>query len=330
MSEYKYRNLALQAGGVLGTAYVGAIQALTEKGILPNIDRVAGASAGAILGTLIALRFSPVEIERIMLDLDFSQFTDATNVLNVVRKYGFYAGDFFLKWMQDLIATKLTKTATFEDLINAGFGDLYIFATDLTTRGLREFSYRSTPDTQIASAVRASMSIPLFFEAWQFPDSIPDDHIYIDGGIMMPYPLYTFDYPPFTPVETHNEETLGISLKTGFSPVGLRKFSDFNEYIESLFESVSTMRISATNKLRTVTIDTLNISPTNFQISMADKKRLAKSGYDGVIDFFNKKEEDCVFLPEDVVEEINALTEVAEAASAQVEEAEAAAAPVSA
>lgn len=310
MSKYKYKNLALQAGGVLGTAYVGAVQALDEKGVLANLERVAGASAGAIMGTLIALRFSPVEIEEIMLNLDFSQFTDPTSMLNVVRNYGYYAGDFFYQWMQDLIAKKLTKDATFEDLVHAGFGDLYIFATDLTARGLREFSYRSTPDTKIAGAVRASMSIPFFFQAWKFPDAIPDDHIYIDGGLILPYPLWTFDYPPFTPVEAYNEETLGISLKTGFSPVGLEKSFDLREYVESLFEAVSTMRISARNKLRTVSVDTLNLSPTNFEISMPDKKRLAKSGYDAVTAFFNSKDEE-----ESIMDALRAVDKVATASA---------------
>ncbi|MEH2425092.1 MAG: patatin-like phospholipase family protein [Nostoc sp.] len=289
MAKHKYKNLALQAGGVLGTAYVGAVQALEEKGILESLERVAGASAGAIMGTLIALRFSPVEIEKIMLNLDFSNFTDPTNIVNLVQNYGYYAGDFFLQWMEDLIATKLTKTATFEDLVNAGFRDLYIFATDLTARGLREFSYRSTPDAQIASAVRASMSIPFFFQAWKFPNAIPDDHIYIDGGLILPYPLWTFDYPPFTSEEKHNVDTLGISLKSESSPDGLRKSFDMKEYVESLFEAVSSMRISSTNQLRTISVDTLSISPTNFEISMDDKRKLAKSGYDAVIAFFNEK-----------------------------------------
>ncbi|MGB3268247.1 MAG: patatin-like phospholipase family protein [Microcoleus sp.] len=301
MSKYNYKNLALQAGGVLGTAYVGAVQAMDERGTLNNLERVAGASAGAIVGTLIALRFTPVEIEEIMLNLDFSNFTDPTSILNIVRNYGYYAGDFFYKWMQEIVARKLTETATFEDLVNGGYADLYVFATDLTARGLREFSYRSTPDTQIAAAVRASMSIPFFFQAWRFPDSIPDDHYYVDGGIIQPYPLRTFDYPPFVPQEGFNEETLGISLKTGFSPVGLVKPFDMQEYVESLFESVSTMRISARNKLRTVSVDTLNISPTNFKISLENKKRLAKSGYDAIVTFFNNQDEEKdIFASEEV------------------------------
>ena len=114
MSSGNYKNLALQAGGVLGTAYVGVVQALSERGLLSKFERVAGASAGAIMGTLIALRFSAAEIEEIMVNLNLSEFTDPTSPINLVQNYGYYAGDVFYQWIQDIIARKLTKKATFE------------------------------------------------------------------------------------------------------------------------------------------------------------------------------------------------------------------------
>ncbi|XGV87459.1 MAG: patatin-like phospholipase family protein [Limnothrix sp. BL-A-16] len=291
MSSGNYKNLALQAGGVLGTAYVGVVQALSERGLLSKFERVAGASAGAIMGTLIALRFSAAEIEEIMVNLNLSEFTDPTSPINLVQNYGYYAGDVFYKWIQDIIARKLTTTATFADLVDAGFADLYIFGTDLTARGLREFSCRSTPDAQVAGAVRASMSIPFFFQAWQFPGGIPDNHYYVDGGLILPYPLWTFDYPPFISEDGYNEETLGVSLRTGFSPSGLEKSFDLKEYFESLFEAASSIRISSRNQERTITVDTLNLSPTDFNMSDENKMRLVKSGYDATVEFFKLKDE---------------------------------------
>mgnify|MGYP003484396654 CR=1 FL=1 len=50
-------------GGIKGFAYVGAIQALEEKGI--KFERVAGTSAGAILATFIAAGFNAQELEEI-------------------------------------------------------------------------------------------------------------------------------------------------------------------------------------------------------------------------------------------------------------------------
>ena len=36
---YPFRNLVFEGGGVKGSAYIGAIRALNEEGILPEIQR---------------------------------------------------------------------------------------------------------------------------------------------------------------------------------------------------------------------------------------------------------------------------------------------------
>ena len=49
---YHFKNLVFEGGGVKGIAYIGAMQVLKDKGILPAIERVGGTSAGAINATL--------------------------------------------------------------------------------------------------------------------------------------------------------------------------------------------------------------------------------------------------------------------------------------
>ncbi len=49
---YPFRNLVFEGGGVKGSAYIGAIRALNEEGILPEIQRFGGTSAGAITALL--------------------------------------------------------------------------------------------------------------------------------------------------------------------------------------------------------------------------------------------------------------------------------------
>lgn len=52
---YPFRNLVFEGGGVKGSAYIGAIRALNEEGILPEIQRFGGTSAGAITALLLGL-----------------------------------------------------------------------------------------------------------------------------------------------------------------------------------------------------------------------------------------------------------------------------------
>lgn len=56
---YHFRNLVFEGGGVKGIAYVGAMEVLEEKGILKNITRVGGTSAGAINALLAGLNYTP-------------------------------------------------------------------------------------------------------------------------------------------------------------------------------------------------------------------------------------------------------------------------------
>jgi len=74
--EYHFRNLVFEGGGVKGIAYVGALEVLKSKGILQNINRVGGTSAGAINALLLGLNYSPTETKNILSKLNFKNFLD--------------------------------------------------------------------------------------------------------------------------------------------------------------------------------------------------------------------------------------------------------------
>jgi predicted acylesterase/phospholipase RssA len=59
-------NLAFKGGGVLGIAYAGAIQVLEEKGLLQQVQKVAGTSAGAMTAALVSLNYTAAEIYNIV------------------------------------------------------------------------------------------------------------------------------------------------------------------------------------------------------------------------------------------------------------------------
>lgn len=70
-------NLVFKGGGVKGLAYVGAIKILEEKGILGEVKRVAGTSAGAITSTLLAMQYNSLEIGDLFIAPDMmSKFLD--------------------------------------------------------------------------------------------------------------------------------------------------------------------------------------------------------------------------------------------------------------
>ena len=62
----QFRNLTFEGGGVKGIAYIGAMQILEGRGVLPGIRRVGGTSAGAINALIFALGYSIAEQQEIL------------------------------------------------------------------------------------------------------------------------------------------------------------------------------------------------------------------------------------------------------------------------
>lgn len=274
-------NLAFKGGGVLGIAYIGALKVLEDQNILPQIERVAGTSAGAITATLVSLRYNATEAKTIVNGTSFRDFEDKKNILRLFSKYGLYAGDAALNWIGNLMPAKgLSKDATFRDFKNHGCLDLSVFATDLNTHSLKEFSFAKTPDVIVAQAVRASMSIPMFFKVWTFPNNNPDNHLYVDGGTIFNFPIDAFD----TGLKP-NPATMGLYLaNVGQVPkVNNLKNNEIFRYVKIVFETLLEaqgvhFKNDPEQVIRTAIIDDLGISATNFDLSKDQQEALYQSG----------------------------------------------------
>ncbi|HRE31194.1 MAG TPA: patatin-like phospholipase family protein, partial [Candidatus Berkiella sp.] len=63
-----------------------ALDVLAENGILQNVKRIAGSSAGGIIGLLLALGCEPAEIAKIMeKDLELSKLIDPKYAVDPTR-----------------------------------------------------------------------------------------------------------------------------------------------------------------------------------------------------------------------------------------------------
>jgi NTE family protein len=281
--SYQFTNLVFEGGGVKGIAYAGALQVLTDCGIMPQIKQVAGTSAGAITATLVALGYQAPEIKSIIMSLDFKQFEDGWELLRLPTEYGLYRGNTFLTWIQKMIANKTNNQPdiTFAKLYALTGIGLFVFATDLNIYDIKQFSHLDTPDVPVAEAVRASMSIPLFFKAWQFSNNLPDNHVYVDGGVVLNYPLTVFD----TPQQPDNLQTLGFYLydRNGNKKPNTLGYDQPIDYCKYLFETlIDSQDIDFENnesmEKRTVKIDDFGIAATDFDLTQQQKEQLYKSG----------------------------------------------------
>lgn len=273
---YPFKNLVFEGGGVKGIAYVGAMEVLDSKGILKEIQRVGGTSAGAINAVLLGLNYSVVETRDILSKLNFRRFLDDSwgiirDTNRLITEFGWYKGDYFRDWIGDIIERKSGNSeSTFLEInglkTERQFRDLYFMGTNLSTRFGEVFSFEHTPRMCVADAVRISMSIPLFFAGKR---SMRGD-VYVDGGVVDNYPVKLFDRQKYVAAHSrmpeyyekhnqtlrqagktispyvYNQETLGFRLDSAREIAVFRdqaepehrKIEDFFAYTWALVETV--------------------------------------------------------------------------------------------
>lgn len=162
-STKKKTGLVLSGGGVRGMAHIGAIQALEEHGIYP--DLVSGSSAGAVVGALYCHGYSPAEMKR---------FFAETPLFHISRfafgKPGFIDTDKFFK---DFL--KYFRLDDFSSLKKK----LYVTSVDMLNGEKKIFS-----EGELIRPLLASSAFPGLFS----PVCI-DDVLYADGGILDNFPI---------------------------------------------------------------------------------------------------------------------------------------------
>ena len=165
MATKKYPlGIAFSGGGAKAAAHCGALQALKEYGIQPDV--VSGTSAGALVAALYASGFTPTQMVETFQGLNF--FKD------IVTPHVPKGGLFDSRPLLELIRAKLPYSRMEELPI-----PIYIVASDIEHGTPKIFT-----KGELAPRVVASCSIPVIFQ----PMCINGIH-YIDGGAFQNLPV---------------------------------------------------------------------------------------------------------------------------------------------
>lgn len=157
---------ALSGGGARGFAHLGALKALEERNLKPDV--IAGTSAGALAGVLYADGYTPDEILEMFKDIKFKQFVELTfPTSGLFRPTGLHN---FLK--------KNLRAKTFEQL--------QIPFTAVATDWKKAVTVNFSEGDKLIESVVASCCVPLIFS----PINI-DGQDYVDGGIFKNLPAST-------------------------------------------------------------------------------------------------------------------------------------------
>jgi NTE family protein len=167
--ERKPLGICLSGGAALGFAHIGALQALLDNGIQPEI--ISGTSMGAIIGTLYAAGLSPKDM---MVLIEQDRLYKVTKLMTF--KPGFWKSGFSSHLVVARLIQELIPHNSFEGLAKR----LHICVTNMNTM---QWEIKDSGN-ELSDWVTASASIPGVFEAVQ-----KNETSYLDGGILNNLPV---------------------------------------------------------------------------------------------------------------------------------------------
>ena len=117
MSGDLHADLVLEGGGVKGIALAGAISVLDERGY--EFHKIAGTSAGSIVGALVAAGVRGDQLHAIIRDISYKSFEDPPLLgrlggigfaAQVLLHKGWCRGDYLHTWLTKVLAEHDVRT----------------------------------------------------------------------------------------------------------------------------------------------------------------------------------------------------------------------------
>ncbi len=165
-SQKPYKlGLALSGGGTRGFAHAGALLAIQEAGLRPDI--VAGVSAGSVIAVLYSAGVHPLTMADIFYKTGFRDFAELS--------FG-TGGLFRIEKFRNFILRALGDYTRLEDLPIP----TYLGLTDLDNG--KAVAFHEGP---IGDVMMASCSIPIVFKPVEI-----DGVNYVDGGVLRNHPAW--------------------------------------------------------------------------------------------------------------------------------------------
>jgi len=177
--DKKYKlGLVLSGGGARGFAHLGAIQAMHENGLYPEV--ISGVSAGAIVGAFYAYGMSPEDTFDLLKEKGIFEYSKLKFPFN---------GLLSISGLEEEIKNNI-PCADIKDLEKPAF-----FAATNLNKGRIEYFNKG----ELCKIVPASACIPILFSPVEI-----DGQQYVDGG--------TFDNFPVKPIREDCEKIIGVNI----------------------------------------------------------------------------------------------------------------------
>ena len=265
-------------GAIRGIAYVGAHKALKELGV--EVSGFAGSSAGSIAAVTAALDYSNDEMKEIFNTFDFTLFKDIN--LSFKIELAFSKGEIFTNKIREIIYNKLhnEKPVTFKDFPK----DIYIVTSNLTTGESVIFSKETTPDFEVAQAVKISACFPGLMNPCEL-----NGECYVDGDLAKAYALSQLS-PLLNPKDTRIlEYRLEGSKKNPLTKNPIVFINNAFDFLSQCASDIIVDKYGTYDKYDFIVINAEDTLLFDLNLSKEKREKLIETGYNLTIDYFKNR-----------------------------------------
>jgi NTE family protein len=319
-------DLVLEGGGVKGIGLVGAVLTLHRAGyVFPRVGGTsAGAIVAALIAAYQTRGVDLNQVEEDMRQLDYAQFMEENwaekhlgpigKAQALIARQGIYATGFLTQWLTsklDPLGIRTFADLKITDDEHTGLPPrqryrLVTHTSDLSRRALVRLPWdlpyyllRNADEAALADqiavidsypvvdAVRASMSIPYFFEPF-LQATVLGTCTWVDGGLLQNFPVTVFDRTDGLP---NRWPTFGIKLmaRPQLDVPDVPVSGDIQELAALAHTAIGEWtRYPLADEgvgARTVYVDTMKIPSTDFGLSQEQKDQLFGNGRTAAADF---------------------------------------------
>lgn len=183
------KNIVISGGGQSIITFYGILKAANQSDFwkIENIKNIYGTSAGSLLSVLMALNLSWDVIDNYLIKRPWEKVfhVGINNVVSVIDEFGIFSIESIQQMLGPLFSyAEIPMDITLKDFNEKNGLNIYIYVTELNNFEYLSISHHTHPDWKVVDAVYASCSVPVLFSP-----IIKDEQCFIDGGILMDFPL---------------------------------------------------------------------------------------------------------------------------------------------
>jgi len=189
VSDNVIQHIVIAGGGATGLSYYGILKETHNKGVwkYENIKSIYGTSVGAVIAIILCLNYDWTTIDDYLIKRPW-QNVYKFNMYSIIESYH-KRGIFDIKVLEETFSPlfkgkDISLDITMKEFYELTNIEIHIFATEIVSNQLIDFSYKTHPDWKVIEVVYSSACLPVMFSPY-----FKEDGCYCDGGVIENYSL---------------------------------------------------------------------------------------------------------------------------------------------